>query len=315
MTVNFFRSGSLSSVAVALAVACTPPASRFEAQRDGSRIDGGVLFDRDSGVLPDGGEPDAGPLLCERGERAELGACVDVNECETDNGGCGNPAVVRCENRRASPPRCVYDCSADMQALAPTPTVLATPGATPSTLALLSATACPLGTNPTNDGVHVASLRLGSGKVVVASHNGLAAADVAFTSRVVGWVSPVAAPRIVVLGYAQVANQLAQAGLTNTAVDTLPALSAYDVLVMHGSSRLSDDDVTALRAFVESGKGLFVAGQSWSFNDSEGDAVANYGPNRLLRSAGIVILPTYSDGPRFGPGSRTCTGRATRWTR
>ncbi|MDP1916642.1 MAG: M60 family metallopeptidase [Myxococcales bacterium] len=184
-----------------------------------------------------------------------------------------------------------------MQALAPTPTVLATPGATPSTLALLSATACPLGTNPTNDGVHVASLRLGSGKVVVASHNGLAAADVAFTSRVVGWVSPVAAPRIVVLGYAQVANQLAQAGLTNTAVDTLPALSAYDVLVMHGSSRLSDDDVTALRAFVESGKGLFVAGQSWSFNDSEGDAVANYGPNRLLRSAGIVILPTYSDGP------------------
>eukprot|EP01043_Picozoa_sp_COSAG02_P070598 COSAG02_NODE_12563_length_1525_cov_1.239130_1_plen_389_part_10 len=42
-------------------------------------------------------------------------SCTDVNECLTDNGGCGDPQYARCENKYARPVRCrdINECEHD----------------------------------------------------------------------------------------------------------------------------------------------------------------------------------------------------------
>ena len=62
----------------------------------------------DADVLTDAGADDAGTadagVTCPDGTERQGEACVDIDECQTDNGGCGDPERWRCENQQAQAP-------------------------------------------------------------------------------------------------------------------------------------------------------------------------------------------------------------------
>ena len=72
-----------------------------------------------NGILDDD-EIDAITEICSIGERCAPGSyretsestCIDVNECETENGGCGDADVFECVNNENTPPSCVrrFEC-------------------------------------------------------------------------------------------------------------------------------------------------------------------------------------------------------------
>ncbi len=52
---------------------------------------------------------------CDEGYEDDAGSCVDIDECETDNGGCGDAAYWACENQEAGEPLCtdLDECETD----------------------------------------------------------------------------------------------------------------------------------------------------------------------------------------------------------
>lgn len=246
-----------------------------------------------------GGEGGGG---CDEGYVESVDGCVDVDECATDNGGCGDPEVFLCENLPGGPPACHFDPTHDHTALTKGVSLLDAQGGLPSPLVVFGETAFPV---VLDEGHHafVAAAREGQGKVLVYGHetymnDGLYAdADAdQLLKNAVSWMSPKESPTIgIEPGLASLESFLTEQGFT---VKTLsPAdLSGIDVYCTTAYNDHPDAEYDALRAFVEAGGGLVVGGQGWYWSYTHSDPVHQYPGNRMLSGAGVVITTSYGFG-------------------
>ncbi|CAN0545384.1 unnamed protein product, partial [Laminaria digitata] len=124
-----------------LLLACSEAALDPDAGAPG--VDAMVPLDADlpdSGVaLPDSGADDAAALdaatpECGPFESWDGQACVDLDECAVDNGGCGDARSFTCENQDRAAPLCVFDETADFDRLTDGVQTIDSGGALPSSL-------------------------------------------------------------------------------------------------------------------------------------------------------------------------------------
>jgi len=155
----------------------------------------------------------------------------------------------------------------------------------------------------------VAGLRMGKGRVVAFAHNGYfgsAALQWGDTGRLmlnaVRWSAGDAGkdkgPRVAVHGAGELRKFLSDKG-----VNVLPdgkgrwkeQLGSSDVFCIEAGDFGRDDEIAAIRAFIEKGGGLIVAGCPWGWAQVTGRPLrTEYPVNRLLGPAGIVAAETYT---------------------
>jgi hypothetical protein len=262
-----------------------------------------------------------GSIPCPLGTELIGASCVDVEECATDNGGCGDPELFACEDREAAAPRCTFDPSSDLGRLIDGVETLDSGGAVPSAMVVFGEQAFPVVVDSERR-AFVSGARVGKGRVVAYAHEAFLAGGFdggddrgRLVDNAVRWASGKTAP-VVGLGpgLGELAARLAQAGLATKDVSGAE-LGGIDVLVTSTYSPRPDQELAAIAAFVAGGGGLVTGGQAWSSADQFPPVALAYPGNRLLADAGIVVTDRYagmgkSDVTTAGAGPLLHAGRA-----
>lgn len=249
------------------------------------------------------GEPggSGGGLACDPGTAPVGGACVDIDECATDNGGCGDPTLFRCEDREAAPPRCEFDPAMDYLALVEGVSFLEAGGAVPSAMVVHGDTAFPVALDADGSAI-VAAARVGEGRVVAYAHEAFLAEGFegnddreTLARNAVRWAGRKESPVVgLAPGLGALANWLAVQGLTVIKDAAVAALAEVDVFVTATYEDRPAAEVAALESFVAAGGGLVTGGQAWSSADAFRPVALAYPGNRLLAPAGIVVTDRYA---------------------
>jgi Peptidase M60, enhancin and enhancin-like/N-terminal domain of M60-like peptidases len=242
-----------------------------------------------------------GTAGCDPGYEPKDGACVDVDECKTDNGGCGDPAIFACKNAVGGPPGCEFLPAKDHAAITQGVSMIDLGGAVPSALVVYGDTAFPVAVDAENH-AFIAAARVGQGKALHYGHEtfiagGLADPGVAkLLLNTIAWMAPGKAPAVgVEPGLDQLSTFLGQHGFT---VKTTPPsdLAGIDVYCMTSYNDYPDADVQNIGAFVKGGGGLVSGGLAWYWGYSHAHPAENYPGNKYLRTAGIGVTTSTSDG-------------------
>ncbi|WP_437929881.1 M60 family metallopeptidase [Sorangium sp. So ce291] len=225
----------------------------------------------------------------------------DINECLTDNGGCGDPALFACRSATAAPPACEFLPAKDHAALTQGITSIDVGGALPSALVVYGDTAFPVAVDAAHN-AYIAAARVGAGKVVHYGHDAflgdLLYADLGAATlllNTLAWMSPAKKPTVGVQpGLYVLAEFLTRHGFT-VRTTTPSNLSGIDVYCMNSHTDYPDADVQKISAFMQSGGGLVSAGLAWWWGNSHTQAAENYPGNKYLRTAGIGVTTATSD--------------------
>jgi len=300
---------SLALIAAVLLTACSETQVGASPLDTGvSALDAAALMDAgveagvqpDAGATPDSGPDDTGPQ-CPEGTTETEGECVDIDECETDNGGCGNPNAWRCENQYAQAPRCIFDCTMDQRQLLDGVEAFTMGNRVwPSALITHGRTACPLITNPQNK-VVVASARLGRGRVLQTGHEHPMNRDlraenhdgVRLIRNAVAWMTngqeTLRVGRFPGL-FGAPANLMTQDGHNVSALrPSAEGLAEINVYFANARTEYTDEEIEALNQWVRQGGGLIQSGFGWAWDGTNQQAVRNFGGNRTLMGSGITI--------------------------
>ncbi len=285
-------------VPVALAAACSSSDATDASDATADATTTGSTTSTGAGGAGGGGG--AGPA-CAPGTTRDGEACVDVDECATDNGGCGEAGVFRCENREAAPPGCTFDWASDYAAITKGVHTLVGAGAVPSAMVVHGDTAFPVALDG-DDRTFVAAARVEKGRAVVFAHETYLASYDAGDDRAplavnaARWAGKKDAPVVAVApGLGDLQKTLEAAGLAVKPLD-LAALGGVDVLATSTYDDRPEAEFEAIRAFVRAGGGLLAGGQAWWWVASHADVATKYPGNRLIDGAGIVITAEYTDG-------------------
>ena len=259
----------------------------------------------DADVLTDAGADDAGTadagVTCPDGTERQGEACVDIDECQTDNGGCGDPERWRCENQQAQAPRCIFDCRVDQR-----PLLRGVEGFVmgervwPSALITYGATACPLITNQRGQ-IVVASARLGRGRILQTGHEHPMNRDLRADNHdaaqlirnAVAWMTR--GQETLRIGrhpslFGGPANLMTEDGHSVSAFrPSAEALAEVSVYFANARTEYSDEEVTALNQWIRRGGGLIQSGFAWNWNGNNFQAARNFGGNRNILGSGITI--------------------------
>lgn len=257
----------------------------------------------DSGVaLPDSGAPDAATLdaampECGPFETWDGLACVDLDECAVDNGGCGDARSFTCENQDRAPPECVFDETADFLRLTDGVQTIDSGGALPSSLVVHGDTAFGVVFDE-SERAFIAAARVELGRVVVFGHEahlgGLLdnASDLdRLASNAILWTTHADAPVVgAIEGFADFLGFASDRGYTTSRI-TIEQLDEVDLLVVGASRARSPAQWQTISEWVRQGGGLLVAGQAWYWSYSNDNTATEYPANVLLNEFGVTYTP------------------------
>jgi hypothetical protein len=261
----------------------------------GFRLEGEVCVDIDECATDHGGCGDPLRWECVDQPGSEP-LCVDVDECATDHGGCGDPAHWRCQNHEGAEPTCTFDPAADWMALTDGVYLLHSGGSVPSALVVHAEQAFPVVVDA--DGrVVVAAARHGAGRLLHfghESHLGGALSGqgdtAALVQNAIGWMADGgAAPTVgVQAGYDDLVAFLEEQGVVAT-IAGLESLASVDVYVGDTYADRTDADIEALQAFVAAGGGLITGGHAWWWAQDTDQGLEAHTGNRLLAPMGVTL--------------------------
>ena len=245
------------------------------------------------------GPPPPEEIRCPDGAEAVGNACVDIDECATDNGGCGDPSVWRCENQVSAPPQCSYDPTADLDALTKGVGPLAYGGGLSSRMVVWGETAFPIAWTE-DEAIVAAAARVGSGRVLHVGHEGQLSGGLegggagALVRNAITWMSGSTKP---VIGVYPGMNAT-KAWLENEGfeVRTVDATGIADVDIWFTTTYDDHDPSTdaAIRAWVTNGGGIIAGGHAWWWAYSTGstDPFNDHPGNQWLGVAGLTLSGT-----------------------
>ncbi len=270
--------------ALALLAACADPPSADPKDAPGDPTD-------DTAVVED----DTAPPDCPDGTEAAGDDCVDIDECATDNGGCGDPTLWDCENRYAAAPICSFDWTSDHAALTDGVSTLAYGGGLSSRLVVWGEAAFPLAWSGDAD-IVAAAARVGEGKVLHVGHEGqldggLTSGDAGrLVTNAIGWMAPGGGTIGVSSGLDAVRSFLEGEGYT---VVTAGPADLDDVAVWITTTYDDHDAGTddAIRAWITDGGGVIAGGHAWWWAYSTGgdDPYHDHPGNQWLGVAGLTL--------------------------
>ncbi len=237
------------------------------------------------------------PSDCEDGYAWDGEACVDIDECAEDNGGCGDSEVWSCENQEGDDPICEYDCAVDHASLVLDASEIDQGGSLPSLLVVHGEAACPLVVDEQGHSL-AAHARYGEGRVLHWGHEGMLSSSTADAPVLLGnalrWAGKGDAPAVgVEAGESDAGSMLESLGFTVADVG-IDDLSGVDVLVTTSYPERSEEQAEALLAWIEAGGGLVQGGHAWWWaHSSDGEAALDYPGNALLNQVGITVTGSY----------------------
>ncbi len=251
-------------------------------------------------VTPSDTRSDAGG--CAVGERLVDGTCEDIDECAEEPALCGPLELAECINRVGAPVLCQCDSSGPRDQILTGISAFNTDGALPSSLVVHGRGAFPVVVDSGNR-IMAAGALYGEGKVFTIAHEGLMQRTedhplAVLIRNVAGWMVEPGATSVVGVapGLEGTASNLGFAGYTVTNIEA-DGLAGVDVFVTTNYTEYSEQDLEAIRAFVEAGGGLITGGHAWWWGRDRDDEVENFPGNNTLRPFGIVVTgSTASDG-------------------
>ena len=200
-----------------------------------------------------------------------------------------------------------FDWSDDWRQLTAGVSVLEGGGSLPSSLVVHGDRAFPVVLDE-NDRTFIAAGLYGDGRFLVVGHEGYLHGHPTddddqdlLSANAPSWMAQAAREDVTVAhsgGFDDLMDHLAAEGYATTS-SAIPDLagSDVDVWVQSSSQDLSDDDVEALRGWVEAGGGLIVGGQAWYWSYSHENTPVNYPANKYLNPMGVTYsAETHVDG-------------------
>ncbi len=237
------------------------------------------------------------PADCGLWGLSEDGVCVDINECEVDNGGCGDPDHYLCIDQVAAAPLCDYDPSRDQAELCDGVSSLDITGSYPSVFVVFGQEAFNVVLEEGEP--FVAAARHGAGRVVVVGHEGMLGGSGGDGDRLienaVQWASQNPTPSVGLQSAGSpVAPRLDALGLSYEVTSPLQLSgSGVDLYVTDTYEDYSPEEDLALVDFLAGGGGVLAGGHAWYWGYSNDNAAENYPGNHWLVDAGMVITEDY----------------------
>ena len=240
----------------------------------------------------DSGEPDCGEWLQPDG----AGGCEDIDECEADNGGCGDPALWECQNQLGAAPTCVFDWTDDVAALTAGVSTVVHGGSLSSRLVVWGDTAFPLFANDA-DQVFAAGARVGAGKALHLGHEGqLSGAltgegDGAVVLRnALAWMLPEGGVVGVSSGMTAAVTFIEAEGYAVVTAGP-DDLGTVDLWVTTTYDDHSADQDAAIGDWLEAGGAVIAGGHAWWWAYSTGgdDPFHDHPGNQWLGAAGLTL--------------------------
>ena len=248
--------------------------------------------DADPPVETDAARPDdAGPPQ----DAAPPVDAAPVDECEMDNGGCGDPEVWRCIDTPRTPPDCVFDETADYEAITGGAGNLLSGNALPDSMVLYSPTAFVV-TLDEQDHPFMAAARVGSGKRFHVGHESHLRFDgPGDTHRllfnVVDWMTQ--GDTAAVIGIERGLNIDVEAITTfgYTVLDVARGdFEGLTVYIGTTYDAFEEDQILAYETFMNEGGGVITGGHAWWWAQSNDSPAATHFPgNAILAQAGMVL--------------------------
>ncbi len=243
--------------------------------------------------------PDVAPdvtVSCPAGTQRTGDRCVDVDECATDNGGCGEAGVFTCTNLEAMPPRCTYDGSRDHAALTEGVRTINLGSALASALVVHGASAIPV-VYDANHATFVAAARAGAGRVMEWGHEGLLENPRNTTDdrgrlalNAARWMVRGRPGAVIGIdgGRTELRDFLTANGFTvrNT---TLADLDSVQVWITGADTARTPAEAARIAAWVRAGGGLMMGGHAWYWGYSNTNVAENFPGNRTLRDLGLTL--------------------------
>jgi hypothetical protein len=253
----------------------------------------------------DGGEGGETGEPCPEGTAWDGSTCVEVDECASDNGGCGDPTLWQCLDEHAAPPTCLFLCAADHAATTAGVATIEQGGSLPSELILVGEATCSLVQDESNR-TFVASARYGAGRMIEAGHEGFwdgswghGGDSDTFLLNAVRWAGQSETPVVgIEAGYDTAAAFLETSGLSVTRLSSLDAeaLATVDVVLLSAYTERDESEVETILQWVETGGGFLMGGHAWWWSYSSNlDPVEGFPGNDLLGPAGILITASTVD--------------------
>lgn len=239
-------------------------------------------------ALPEDAEPpiDAAPPPID---------AAPIDECEMDNGGCGDPAVWRCIDTPRTPPDCVFDESSDYLAITDGASTILSGNSLPDSMVLYGPTAFVVALD---EQAHpfMAAARVGDGKMFHVGHETHLRFDGVGTSHrllfnVLEWIT--GGDLEAVIGVEQGVNINMEPVTTfGYTVRSVPR-GAFEGLSLYIGNTYGDFDeatVAAYETFLAEGGGLITAGHAWWWaQNNDSPAATHFAGNAILSLGGIVL--------------------------
>jgi hypothetical protein len=246
-------------------------------------------------TAPDVTAPDV-TAPCPAGTRRDGDRCVDVDECLTNNGGCGETGVFRCTNREAMAPLCAYDPAQDFAALTDAVRTINLGSSLASAIVVHGDAALPV-VYDASHATFVAAARAGMGRVMEWGHEGLLESPRTTADdrgrlvlNAVRWMTRGRGGAVVGIdgGRAELRDFLTTNGFTvrNAGVADLATVQVW--ITGAGAAR-SATEAARIREWVRAGGGLMMGGHAWYWGYSNTNPAENFPGNAVLHDLGLTI--------------------------
>jgi hypothetical protein len=227
-----------------------------------------------------------------------LAACGQLENdepspCEIDNGGCGDPDLFTCIEATDCTSGCTYRWDSDYSELVEGVALIDAGDAYPSKLVVFGDAAVPLIVDEDNHPIIAAARTQGDGRVVVFGHESYLVGSLivedtgTLALNALRWAAQNQSPTVALgSSFAGLGTWLDSQGIESTSAH-LDDLDDVDVLVLHPSLEISDDELNSVLSYLQSGGGLLLGGQAWYWSYSHEGVAENYPGNKMLAPAGI----------------------------